>query len=154
MCIKPITPGQEFYVQKKDKKNLLVTCVRGFTLIEIMIALAIFSIGILAVAKMQLSSSKNTTTGNITTVAAMLARDKMEELKSEDIATLVTGNYNDPNNPVDQNGDAGGIFTRSWEITNPLGGTDSRQIQVTVRFSRRGRTRRVQLETITRGNGT
>jgi type IV pilus assembly protein PilV len=140
-------------VRKKYRINLFATGNRGFTLIETMIAMAIFSIGMLAVAQMQLSSSRNTTTGNLTTVAAMLARDKMEELKSEEISSLATGSYNDPNNPVDQNGNSGGIFTRSWTITNPLGGTDSRQILVSVRFSRRGQTRGVELETITRGNG-
>lgn len=143
-------------MKKEDRKYSFATCQRGYTLIEILIAIAIFAIGILAVAQMQLSSSKNTANGNITTLAAMLARDKMEELKSEDIASavLAVGDYNDPNNPVDQNGNPGGIFTRNWQITNPLGGTDSRQIQVTVSFSRRGQTRAVELISITRGNGT
>lgn len=143
-------------MQKENMKKSFATYQRGYTLIEILIAIAIFAIGILGVAQMQLSSSKNTTNGNITTLAAMLARDKMEELKSEDIASavLAVGNYNDPNNPVDQNGNPGGIFTRNWEITNPLGGTDTRQIQVTVSFSRWGPARTVELISITRGNGT
>ena len=46
---------------------------KGFTLIETLIAIAIFSIGILALGSMQLWSVKNTTTGNITTQASMLA---------------------------------------------------------------------------------
>ena len=57
-------------------------CSSGFTLIEVMIALAIFSIGILAVGSMQLWSTKNNTTGNVTTQATMLAREKIEFLKS------------------------------------------------------------------------
>jgi type IV pilus assembly protein PilV len=142
-------------MQKENMKKSIATCQCGYTLIEILIAIAIFAIGILAVAQMQLSSSKNTTNGNITTLAAMLARDKIEELKSEDIASavLAVGDYSDPNNPVDQNGNPGGIFTRNWEITNPLGGTGTRQIQVTVSCSRWGQARTVELISITRGNG-
>ena len=156
MSIKRKPTGQGLCMQKKNMKNSAIMCQRGYSLIEILIAIAIFAIGILAVAQMQLASSKNTTNGNITTMAAMLARDKMEELKSEDIASavLAVGDYNDPNNPVDQNGNPGGIFTRNWQITNPLGGTDTRQIQVTVSFSRRGQTRSVEFISITRGNGT
>ena len=54
----------------------------GFTFIEILLALGIFSIGILAVASLQLWNLKNNTTGNVMTQATMLAREKLEELKN------------------------------------------------------------------------
>jgi type IV pilus assembly protein PilV len=135
------------------KRYRLLNSDKGFTLIEVLIALAIFSIGILAVANMQFWSVKNNTTGNLTTLAAMLARVRMEELKSvSDIATLVDGA--DPNNPIDADGNPGGIFNRSWTVTDPLGGGVTRRIEVTVSWNKLGRNRRVVLTTITRGNGT
>ena len=129
---------------------------RGFTLIEILIALAIFSIGILAVAKMQLWNVKNTTTGNLTTMATMLGRGQIEELKRHDIndPELDIDHYEDPNNPIDADGNSGGIFSRSWDVTNPLGGSATRRIDVEVSWSRQGQNRSVVLTTITRGNGT
>ena len=140
-------------MQTDNPKNHICNCSNGFTLIEVLIAMAIFSIGILAVASMQLWNVKNNTTGNITTLATLLARDQMEQLKNvADVTTLASGT--DPNNPVDENGNAGGIFTRSWVITNPLGGSATRQIQVTVSWTKGGPNRSVVLTSITRGNGT
>lgn len=118
-----------------SKKN------RGFTLIEAMIAIAIFSIGILAVGSMQLWNTKNNTTGNFTTQATMLAREKIEELKTvQDITALANGS------------DTVGIYTRTWVPSN-LSST-SRQLTVTVQWRRRGQDRDVVLQTVTRGNGT
>ena len=129
---------------KTDHKNATLSKKnRGFTLIEVMIAMAIFSIGILAVGSMQLWNTKNNTTGNITTQATMLARQKLEELKTvPDVTALAS------------NSDTVGIYARKWDVTNPLGGSTSRQITVTVSWNRRGQNRKVTLESITRGNGT
>lgn len=53
---------------------------QGFTLVEILISLVVFSIGIMAVTMMQGSSMKlNTHSGSITE-ATSLARSKMEDL--------------------------------------------------------------------------
>jgi hypothetical protein len=101
---------------------------------------------------MQMSNTKNNTTGNITTQATMLARQKIEELKTvSDVTTLTSGT--DPNNPIDVDGNTGGIYTREWTVTNPLGGNTSRQIEVTVGCARWDPNRKVVLESITRGNG-
>jgi prepilin-type N-terminal cleavage/methylation domain-containing protein len=126
---------------------------RGLSIIEVLVAIAIFAIGILAVAKMQYWNVRNNTTGNITTQATMLARQKIEELKSLDFgeADMGIGPHPDPNNPIDENGNAGGIYTRQWDVTNPLG-PSTRQIQVTVSWTRHGQTRDIELTSITGGD--
>ena len=119
---------------------------RGFSLIEVMIALAIFSIGIMAVGSMQLWSTKNNTTGNITTQATMLARQKIEELKAvQDVDDL---------DPEDGNSDTVGVYERQWFVTNPYFGNTSRQLRVTVGWNGNGPNQKgyVELESVTRGN--
>jgi len=134
------------------KQGRFMKNTRGFTLIEILIAIAIFSIGILAVAKMQLWTAKNTTTGNTTTTATMLARAKIEELKgANDVTSLTDGA--DPD-PLDADGNPGGILNRHWTVTNPMGGSSTRRIDVQVSWNGLGQNRNVVLTTITRGNGT
>lgn len=138
---------------KDNQKHHICGRSSGFTLIEVMIAMAIFAIGILAVASLQLWNVKNNSTGNFTTLATLLARAQMEQLKNvSDVTTLASGS--DPNNPIDANGNAGGLFTRSWVVTNPLTGNATRQIQVTVSWTKGGRSRSIVLTSITRGNGT
>ena len=129
-------------------KTTLLEKGRGFTLIEVLIAMAIFSVGILAVAGMQISNTKNNTTGNITTEATMLARQKMEELKTVSVVSDLDA--------LNGGTDMVGVYTRQWNVANPLGGSTSRQITVTVSWNGNGpgQNRWVQLESITRGNGT
>ena len=115
---------------------------RGFSLIEVMIALAIFSVGILAVGSMQIWSTKNNTTGNVTTQATMLARQKIEELKTvQNVGDL---------DSEDGNTDTVGIYSRLWNVA---GAGSSRQITVTVTWTRGSQNRNIVLESITRGNG-
>ena len=61
----------------------------GFTLIEILIGISIFAIGMLAVAKMQMATVRNTTLGNVISQATMLANQKMEEVKTTSFDDLV-----------------------------------------------------------------
>jgi len=123
--------------------NTLLEKNSGFTIIEVLIAIAIFSIGILAVGSLQLSNTKNNTAGNFTTQATMLARQKIEELKTvSDVTKLTSSN---PSEKV-------GIYTRAWNVTNPLGNDTLRHITVTVSWNRNGH-REVRLDTYTKGSG-
>ena len=130
------------------KKDYMQTTLsnrnRGFSLIEVLIAMAIFSIGVLAVGSMQLSTTKNNTSGNITTQATMLAREKIEELKNLDRSALDTADGND----------TAGIYNRSWVTDQVAGSTTAWKLTVTVQWTRRGETRSAVLQSITRGNGT
>ena len=53
---------------------------KGFSLIEILIAITVFAIGILAVGKMQITAIKGNSFANDLTKATTLAQDRMEKL--------------------------------------------------------------------------
>jgi len=121
---------------------------KGFSLVELMIALAILALSMLAAASMQYGSIRNNTSGNMATQANMLAKAKMEELKNTtDLATLADGNENG----IDAEGQAGGVYNRSWTVQN-LGAT-ARRITVTVQWDKGSRMHTISISSNTRGNG-
>jgi prepilin-type N-terminal cleavage/methylation domain-containing protein len=85
----------------------------GFTLIEMLIATSIFSIGFLAVASLQVSAGKNNRTASEITAAVNIASDRMERL----MALPFDGNSDlDPsNNP---HPDSQGKYNIQWVVTN------------------------------------
>ncbi len=114
-------------------------------IMEAMIAIAIFAIGFMAVATLVFAAARNNTNGNILTNANMLAREKMEELKSKtDLTELDTSEAPET---------VGGMFTRTWTASDPLAFGTSRQIQVIVSWTRKGKNQQVVMETITKGKG-
>jgi type IV pilus assembly protein PilW len=85
----------------------------GYLLLEILISMAVFSIGFLALGTLVASTSANNTTGNIATQATLLAAETLERLKSSGgVAAIAPGAYGD-GTPVDARGVPGGIFTRT-----------------------------------------
>lgn len=113
---------------------------RGFSLVELLIAISIFSIGLLAVATMQISAMGGNRLGNEISQATYLGQDKVEELKnSADITAEPDGN------------DQQGIFNRSWQITPVTG--NARLVTVTVAWTVGASSHDVVLRTITGGNG-
>ena len=139
-------------VQKTDRSACGNS--KGFSLIELLIAMAVLAFGMLAAASMQYSAIRNNTKGNIYTQANMLAKTKLEYLKNLDISSdeLVTSTdpYSDPT-LIDDNEQPGGIYSRQWLIQNL--GDQARTITVTVTWTRLGETRSVQLVSNTRGSG-
>ena len=124
----------------------------GFSLIELLIAMSVLAIGMLAAASMQYSAVRNNTQGNVSTQASMLAKAQLEMLKNQDIgsAVLAPGDYNDPAS-IDGNGNPGGIYNRTWRI-DPLGAA-ARRIRVTVEWTKFGEPRSVVMRSNTKGSG-
>ncbi len=129
---------------------------KGYMLIEALTAIAIFSIGFLAMATLVFSASRNNENGNLLTQANMLARQTLEELKNTPDITTLPEEFTsfDDGGRVDGNGNPGGIFARTWTIEDALHFKTSRAISVTIDWKWRGKNRSIVLKTITKGNGT
>ena len=128
----------------------------GFSLLEVMIALAILAFGILAVGAAQITSTKFTRDSRVRTEAAYLAEQQMEAFHAMDGAALEVvrtdpGYPDDPANPIDPDPNDGTarFFNRSWTITpdSPEAGVYS--ITVTVSWlDQVGNTRNVTLSSV------
>jgi prepilin-type N-terminal cleavage/methylation domain-containing protein len=123
---------------------------QGFTLLEVMIAVSILTIGILAVVSIQYSVVNGNTNGNVMTQELNLAQRVMEQQKAAANPTSLKASVL---NNVDQNGDPGGPYNVKVSVTNPMGGTASRFVIVTV--SRNGGIggHELTLRSLTQGNG-
>ena len=155
-----------------------ITNKQGFTLIEVLIALTILSIGVLAVAAMQIGAIKGNTSACGLTEASALAQDKLEE--------LLGVNYDDPaisdvngdgteqdtdNNGIDDNGGNFGLhelapptdspdyslqytgptgiqYGIAWNIAVDLPVTETKTIKVNVSWFENGRWRLVSLNAV------
>ena len=70
------------------------------------------------------------------TAATTLAHDKVEELASKvsTDALLTAGNHTEAG-PIGPDGTAGGLYTRSWVVTNNVPATGLKTVTVTVSWS-------------------
>ena len=138
-----------------ELKNMSIRNPKGYMLVEALMAIAIFSVGFLAVAALVFSVTRNNTSGNLLTQANMLAQERLEQLKNTpDITSLPATLTTFSDGPMDGNGNPGGIYTRTWTIQDALGFDTSREITVTVNWTKRGKNRSVVLHTVTKGKGT
>ena len=93
---------------------------KGFTLVEVMIALVIFSIGILGVAAMQINFIQGNATARGVTEAANQASGKLEELVVVDYPDSTS-----PPSPLDlaaagsPHSETIGDYTLDWTVTHP-----------------------------------
>jgi len=99
---------------------------RGFTLIEVLIAMAIFSIGILAIGSMQVTSINSNARARMHTEGYTWVGDRIERLTtlSYDDDDLTAGDHG----PV-----AEGTYAISWNVQDdtPLAGTKEITVAVT-----------------------
>ena len=116
-----------------DKHKMQINS-KGFTLIEVLIVMAIFSIGILAVAAMQITSITGNASARRITEATALAENQIEELMRLDYDN--DNNLKPENNP---HGGPQGAYDVNWNVTeidlDADGNNDSKRIDMTVNWS-------------------
>lgn len=111
---------------------------KGFTLMEVLIAIAIFSIGILGVASLQISSVNYNSYARKVTEATTLGVETMENLM---ILPYDADELDPGANPQQIVNDP---YTVSWNVTEDTG-LSLKTINMTVTWSERGNTKRIFL---------
>ena len=105
---------------------------KGFSIIEVMIALGVFAIGIMAIMSMYLWTVKLNTNSNIISIATRAANDKIETLRTQKVSNLVAGVHNEKDGLVMVR------YTITKDIANP------RMSRVDVNATLRGKTIRME----------
>lgn len=114
---------------KKVIKRTKQMSNEGFTLVEVMIGMAIFLIGFLAIGTMQISAINGNASAREATEAATRATDQLETLIALPYASIVSGG------PVTV-GD--GAYTVSWAVVDGTPLPNTKAITVTVDWEQRG----------------
>jgi type IV pilus assembly protein PilV len=117
---------------------------KGFTLIEVIIAIFLLAVALLGLATVTMTVIKGNTLSQTVTTATTLARDKMEELKGmnyDALPTLTVTDYATAEGTL-QTSAADSYYKREW--SSP--GTDTKTIQVRVTWQEQSHS--VELKTI------
>jgi prepilin-type N-terminal cleavage/methylation domain-containing protein len=137
--------GMKMEFKKKSRE-------KGFTLVEVMIAIAVLAFGILAVASMQTSSVHGNSLANRLTEGTSWAGDKMEELLTiPDTDVALSNGTHGPETVMS------GVnkYDINWEVienvdpSNPL--ADAKLIIVTITWQDKGSSKDTQLRCIRPG---
>ena len=133
----------------KNADNKMRLCnQKGFTILEVLTAVSILTIGLLGVASMQIDAIRGNYFSDNTTCALALAEDKMERLlgltysndelkdnvttNNTNLNTIVSGNVDHEELNIDEAGDNGGQFHRIWNIADNLPMSNNKTITVIV----------------------
>ncbi len=144
-------------VVRKFLETIDSRCNQGFTLIEILIALAIFAVGFLALSSMQITAINTNANARSSTTVINIAKDRAEELMAlpygdaDLVGSVAPGTNhlpaadadlidNNEDGQVDEAGETGHI-TISWTVINDQPRLGTKSVQVTAIRKARGQRR-------------
>ena len=119
-----------------NPKAVLPVPEKGFTLIEVLIAITIFAYGILAVASMQIASMKGNTSARDLTEAGTVGSDQLEKLMLSSYDTI-----SDDSRTKD-------IYGITWTVQDDTPQPDTKTVIVNVSWTERGTQRQVSMRNV------
>lgn len=111
---------------------------RGFTLIEVMVAIVLAAVATSGIIGLYTSVTRASSYSRHATEAAVLAEDQVERLRTQTATIAASGTQTGVNDRGKVN--SGGIYTRTWTVT-PMG--SFADVVVTVAWDENGETRQV-----------
>ena len=102
---------------------------KGFTLIEVMLAMGVFAIGILAVASMQITAFQGNRSARLRTEAVTCASEYMEDLVNQGYSAITDGS------------DTKGEIDLSWTVSDNTPVNNTKTVKVIASWKDRGETR-------------
>lgn len=141
----------------KSSMRRLLTSNEGFTLLEVVIAVSILTVGLLAIATLQGAAMRGNSSAAASTIGATVASDRMEKLLALDkSSTQLQDTDNDGTSGLDDIGSdadhaligqgiSGMSFDIFWNIAPDSPNTGNKTINVIVVWNDRGRTRHLEL---------
>jgi type IV pilus assembly protein PilV len=124
------------YINDKNTPMRMLKKEEGFTLIEVLIAVTIFAVGLLAVAALQTTSIQVNSSAGKTTTRISLAEDQMEKflnLPYTDPSLTQAGSPHTLGQQIDSN------YNVSWTVTDDIPISNKKTITISV-TDRGGRT--------------
>jgi type IV pilus assembly protein PilV len=128
----------------KDHRQQLVKSQNGFTLLEVLVAIVILTIGLLGTAGLTTGVIRGNHYSKNITSATAAAQTQLESIKSSGYANATTTNF-----PGDTVTMGGMTFTRTTTVTNSSPAANMKTVSVTVSWTESNNTSRsVNLQTI------
>ena len=115
----------------------------GFTLIEVMIAILLTALTVIGVLGLFRVETRASQFSRRETEAAVLAQDKLEELRTFVAPSAAATGSDTPADPLSTSGNS--VFSRSWSIAPTAEDASIYRIIVTVSWDEDGHTRTVEV---------
>jgi len=120
-------------ITKKSFMSFVSRQSQGFTLIEVMIALVVLAVGLLALGTMQIVSIRANAFSSEMTYSTMLAQRQLETLKNLSFSDAVlTATTPETPHTLPAVIEKGASYTVSWEVTDTT--SDMKTIDLTVQW--------------------
>jgi type IV pilus assembly protein PilV len=128
---------------------------KGFSLIELLIAMSILAIGLLALAQMQITSIRGNAYSSTTTDATTVAQDRLEQLIGLTYSSLTTdtdlaaGNHPAGTQTIGGTQTVQGItYTITWSITDDFPITNTKAMDLDVTWTENSQSRTVSVQSV------
>lgn len=125
-----------------------ISSKKGFTLIEIMVAIFLLLISLLGLLSLTTTVIKGNAFSKMTTMATTLAKDKLEDIKNKSYDNVVNATDYAASNGTVSGSSTGALYTRNCTVTPDMPAANMKSVNVQVSWTWSGTMHNVSASTI------